>query len=272
MSYDEYECNSTQTQKFPQQWRAYWRLGPQRLQQKIRLNHLMCKWVVAMVIAIVLLFSFHVICKISVFIVVKRKQMDHKRWPTFTNEELEMLTVGVEKKAKLLFGSLSGATTTTDIVTFMRRRQRWTLIHINFNCYWMTICCITLYDLQPSFTCIKYWHGSLVFDLSHNCFFWRFNRSADFQSSLYAMKQWSGWVMPLSQSKLMHPQCLHHKLFSTVWFANRACIASTCMYWRNCSAAVHKQQLNYLWVTRVWPMRSLLRITASRRERCMTLQ
>ena len=28
----------------------------------------------------------------------------------------------------------------------------------------------------------------------------------------------------------------------------------------------------YLWVTRVWPMRSLLRITASRRERCVTLQ
>ena len=34
-----------------------------------------------------------------------------KRQPNFTNEELEILTVGVEKRAKLLFGTLGGATT-----------------------------------------------------------------------------------------------------------------------------------------------------------------
>jgi len=37
--------------------------------------------------------------------------MDKKRQPSFSSSELEMLTLGVEKRAKLLFGTLDGATT-----------------------------------------------------------------------------------------------------------------------------------------------------------------
>jgi len=35
--------------------------------------------------------------------------MDKKRQPNFSSSELEMLTLGVEKRAKLLFGTLDGA-------------------------------------------------------------------------------------------------------------------------------------------------------------------
>ena len=37
--------------------------------------------------------------------------MDKKRQPNFSSSELEMLTLGVEKRAKLLFGTLDGAAT-----------------------------------------------------------------------------------------------------------------------------------------------------------------
>jgi len=37
--------------------------------------------------------------------------MEKKRQPNFTNEEVEVLTQGVEKRAKLLFGPLSGVNT-----------------------------------------------------------------------------------------------------------------------------------------------------------------